>query len=546
MSGEEDVKSVGSQLELSGNDIDEETNALNENWKFMKQFIQQIKRRGKDTMSNESKKVLSEMKNELKAFVNDEEEEVHDKVKPFLFHDEEVMKEKEVRNRTNRPKKERKGEPKEEECSDSAKEINRKLGKKIAKDEFFSTELSESSSDVKRNKLRSQRTKQSARQSSTSDSDSLSEGNAGIRKLLKHLDSRSLPKLEVYQENSGYSLVKYLNKFEDFCKQNYRGKRYLWVGELERHLVGKTLEAYKTLRHFDDEYDEVKLKLLNWYKDEEQLRKIRAKKKFERAKPMPGESLYIYSTRLENLFRVAFPRHMVGTSNTLLYQFKASVNKAMRSVINGQIMSSKLREKRLTWEKVQKCARLQDLENNLDKHNGEGSSDDGGINEIVVNIGKVKSDWEERNKQNRGNVEKREQVTGFQRTSENWNKNQSRKWENTGARPKIVMPLSKQFNQLCYVCKRFGHLPQECRTRLGTCYACGKNDHILRDCPKRNDRVRSWQRNDFRDRRGQSFSPMARMVKRNPLPRHVSQGRDSQRSLGGFNRQFRQSKNLNY
>ena len=59
----------------------------------------------------------------------------------------------------------------------------------------------------------------------------------------------------------------------------------------------------------------------------------------------------------------------------------------MRRVINGQIMSRKLREKRLTWKKVQKCAWLQDLENNLDKHNGERSSDDGRTKEIVINIG---------------------------------------------------------------------------------------------------------------------------------------------------------------
>ena len=57
-------------------------------------------------MSNESKKILSEMKNELKTFVNDEEE-FHDKIKLFLLHDEKVMKEREVRNRTKRAKKER-------------------------------------------------------------------------------------------------------------------------------------------------------------------------------------------------------------------------------------------------------------------------------------------------------------------------------------------------------------------------------------------------------------------------------------------------------
>ena len=51
--------------------------------------------------------------------------------------------------------------PKEEECSDS-EEIDRKFRKKIAKDNSSSTELSESSSYVNRNKLRSQRTKQSA------------------------------------------------------------------------------------------------------------------------------------------------------------------------------------------------------------------------------------------------------------------------------------------------------------------------------------------------------------------------------------------------
>ena len=48
------------------------------------------------------------MKNELKAFVTNEQEEVHDNIESFVLYDEELMKGKKVRNRKKRAGKERK------------------------------------------------------------------------------------------------------------------------------------------------------------------------------------------------------------------------------------------------------------------------------------------------------------------------------------------------------------------------------------------------------------------------------------------------------
>ena len=213
-------------------------------------------------------------------------------------------------------------------------------------------------------------------------------------RLLKRLDTRGVPKLEVFDENSGQSLEKYLARFEDYCRGNFKGRRYLWIDELERHLTGRMLDNFRSLRNYDNNYSEVKRKMMSWYHEEEEVRRIRARGKFEKAKPKPGESMYIFSYRLENLYRLAFPNNDVRRSTTLIYRFKAAVNKPMRELLNSQIMSQKMHGKRMSWRLVQKCARVFEVDVNMQE---ERNSDGDRRKEVVINLSAGR-DMEEKSK----------------------------------------------------------------------------------------------------------------------------------------------------
>ena len=129
--------------------------------------------------------------------------------------------------------------------------------------------------------------------------------------LLQRLDNRSIPRPEPFKEETGQDFQQYLERFEDYCRDNFTGKKYLWILELERHLIGRILEGFQSLRDYDDNYDEMKSKLINWYnyKDSKYQRRTKAKNKFENAKLKPKESFFLFATRLESLFKTGFQTH---------------------------------------------------------------------------------------------------------------------------------------------------------------------------------------------------------------------------------------------
>ena len=102
-------------------------------------------------------------------------------------------------------------------------------------------------------------------------------------KLVSFFDNRIVPELEDFEE-SGLQLGDYLKVFERYCKDNYRGGRYLWVKQLEKHLTGKSLEGFRMVRQAGDSYEEVREKFMGWYSGEKEIRKKEAKEKFKNGK----------------------------------------------------------------------------------------------------------------------------------------------------------------------------------------------------------------------------------------------------------------------
>ena len=56
---------------------------------------------------------------------------------------------------------------------------------------------------------------------------------------------KTIPGFEKFREEAGHDLMKYLDRFEDFSRQSYRGSKYLWITEFEKYLTGSTLEGFR-------------------------------------------------------------------------------------------------------------------------------------------------------------------------------------------------------------------------------------------------------------------------------------------------------------
>jgi uncharacterized protein YukE len=97
----------------------------------------------------------------------------------------------------------------------------------------------------------------------------------------------------------------YCQQLEIYCVQNIRGNKDSWIGELEAHLQDKTLKAFRSLRDVQNTYDELMRQLCEWLKDMEEQRRERSKVAFKKARCEPAESMFLYSSRLERLYRRA-------------------------------------------------------------------------------------------------------------------------------------------------------------------------------------------------------------------------------------------------
>ena len=74
----------------------------------------------------------------------------------------------------------------------------------------------------------------------------------------------------------------------------------------------------------------MKGKFLAWYKGENELRKNKYKKKFRNVQIKHGESMFLFSNRLEIIFKLAYPKHSVQSIRSLVDQFQSSVPKSVK------------------------------------------------------------------------------------------------------------------------------------------------------------------------------------------------------------------------
>ena len=548
---------------------------INENLQFLDNFLKTMKKREKD-ISPGARIKLAKFKKEWSGFFSDDKADSReDEEKEIVNDSEEQMK----RKRTGARPKTKIIQKNDSSFSSSSEGSSANCSISSEDSEMTSSKCSKTRTKkytVQRRKVNKTKVKQNG-----------NEGANTLMEMMCKLDSRKVPPQEKFDESSGQTLKKYLFRFESYCESNFKGDRDFWVGELERHLSGKTLEAFKAMKDINDSYDRLKEKLLEWYNNLKELRKKKNRQKFKRAAYVNGEMLYLYSSRIEKLHRVAYPKHKQESSQVLRDKYVSTLPKASRKAIQSLIITHKLKDRKVLWSTIQKWARLQDLEREKDDSQGEKQDS---VEEIVINLGRgeVQSCIKETKKYK--DVATQDDVQEFKRyagtvfysgnspqqrqyqfpKNQNYSpaQNYQRRHDQQVARtPTFNMYTDyNQYNNQtrhnpqqsfvrpsrdlvrnssqCTYCRRLGHSSENCRTKGNLCYSCGSLGHYFKQCPRNRNRG-EWMRGqeDRNVRNSGNYRGMNNNIRGNFQQRSHSQPRRYERIPDSNERQRRYSDN---
>ena len=319
---------------------------------------------------------------------------------------------------------------------------------------------------------------------------------------MQKFDNRRTPCLEKFNEKSGQGLKEYLDKFEDYCEENVKGDNRYWIGELERLLDGETGKALNSIKSENQSYPKIRKKLLTWFNNMEELRKKKTMGKFSKIKYSSEDSLYLYSIKVENTFKAAYPKRSVKTSSKLIDKFVNTVPKRHREDFKRQVRAERMKKKngKIKWSTVQRVARLIDVERN----NGYTSSEsdrDSVTKEIVINIAKEPSPPD--NIRN-SNSDKRDYQPKWRTGDCAQNPKYGGNYQNNAHnfnRESRTYPKPNTENRFCSFCKRVGHTFNYCyRYKSIKCYVCGGEGHVARNCTSKRNESYNRQREERRDR----------------------------------------------
>ena len=342
---------------------------LSETCEVFSEFLRRVKEGKGEDLSEAGKKAVEQLRIEMRDFLIDDDFQKDINCDAIIERDSCTGK-LNARQSSRSDKQKKLGRTKHKKVSISKPKANLVKNKKV--------KVSDSSDFSGSDSLTDETSSPSSCESSSTIPSSSSSNSSAIMKKKKksrkkskkssYADNRNIPNLEKFREDSGQDLNKYLKKFEKYCEENYRRcHKDLWLNVLEDHLDGSIRETFILLRDPNDTYKEATGKLIDCFKGSSSIRKKEYRRKFERALPKRDESLFMFSIRLANLFKLAFPKHDLEKSSKLVDQFKASIPRQARDLIATQSMAYELKGKKARWSFIQKCVKLKDIQQETER-----------------------------------------------------------------------------------------------------------------------------------------------------------------------------------
>jgi len=494
----------------------EEELLIMENIGYVEQFLQQLKERDSSELSAAARKKISNVKSTLQQWL------IEDNPKPPVTVD---LKRENISSEVQSQPRRKMRVYSSSSCEDDA---------------CYNTHKSESS--------------QASRRSRRDDAQWVK-----LADVMKSLGGRKIPDMDKYNESTGEEISRYLVRFEKYCRDNVNGGRESWLAELKSHLEGRALKAFDMMKGVGDSYDEVKEKLVDWFNAERVARHEKKLKNFEKMKQNADEELFWYCCKLENAYKMAYPRGNLDDS-VLQRKFAGSITKPARKMLKTYKMVNRMTDKKMTWKEVKRCAHMYDCERETKEERNVDSDD-----EIVIDVGqkyKSNSQTYDQQRQNRhddkvyysnryrysydsspekfhrdhqSRMNEKRKVTFEPRKADRFDscdedrysyrqpvqeRTEVRPWNDAAksrdvdksvGRRLVNAPASLRYaGMTCYYCKRIGHIARNCRSLNRKCFNCGEPGHFQRDCTRgrrtvQGDRARSQSAGPhYRSRRAES------------------------------------------
>ena len=152
------------------------------------------------------------------------------------------------------------------------------------------------------------------------------------------LNSGQIPTMEKFDEESG-SLRDYLESFEVYCHQYFRGLSRYWKGELEDKLAGDALKAFRAENTLDSSWETLKRKLIKSYNSNKTTRITQFRQKFNSVSFDKDQPVHLTAMKLEKLFKVAYPTKSVQHSKTLEDKFLSMVPDKIKTRVEDKIIN---------------------------------------------------------------------------------------------------------------------------------------------------------------------------------------------------------------
>lgn len=308
--------------------------------------------------------------------------------------------------------------------------------------------------------------------------------------LVNAINQKESPKPEPYSLVSGRSFRKFLDNFEAYCSSRFSAiNKDLWTSELGRFLEGEIKEVYEVLQGAEQGYRTMKKQLQAWHLDAKTRIQSSRRVQFQNARYKPGEGYKLFATRLEYLYRAAYPHQEVLNGKDLRRQLFKTLPTDVSEILERDLAVMKTTTARkATWKDILSLLEIQD--NSRRRKERESSlAPQGSLPQNSVLRPEV-SPWKGTN-----NIHMMEVTVPTHQPVQRSRMPTYQPFQRSGVptyQPvqRLRMPRpgeyvnSSQDNYVpyCKWCRKRYHTYENCRRRLNLCLRCGAPDHHIANC----------------------------------------------------------------